>query len=49
MEVPAGCAAIHSGLVIHDSPPNTSMQPRLGLLCGYRGAHTRYLQDETAG
>nr|BFE56240.1 hypothetical protein GCM10020063_007660 [Dactylosporangium thailandense] len=48
MEVPAGCAAIHSGLIIHDSPPNTSSKRRLGLLCGYRGAHTRYL-TENAG
>jgi ectoine hydroxylase-related dioxygenase (phytanoyl-CoA dioxygenase family) len=46
MEVPAGCAAIHNGLVLHDSPPNVSGRPRLGLLCGYRGAHTRYLRDD---
>jgi phytanoyl-CoA hydroxylase len=46
MEVPAGAAAIHSGLVVHDSPPNESSKPRLGLLCGYRGAHTRYLRED---
>lgn len=49
MEVPAGSAAIHNGLVVHDSPPNVSGRPRLGLLCGYRGAHTRYLRDEESG
>lgn len=49
MEIPPGSAAIHSGLVVHDSPPNTSGRSRLGLLCGYRGAHTRYLDDISAG
>ncbi|SFJ02922.1 Ectoine hydroxylase-related dioxygenase, phytanoyl-CoA dioxygenase (PhyH) family [Streptosporangium canum] len=41
-----GGAAIHSGTVIHYSPPNPTTQPRLGLLCGYRGAHTRVLEEE---
>ncbi|MEU2608420.1 phytanoyl-CoA dioxygenase family protein [Streptomyces albus] len=49
MEIPPGSAAIHSGLVVHDSPPNISGKPRLGLLCGYRGAHTRYLDDGADG
>jgi phytanoyl-CoA hydroxylase len=44
-ELPPGSAAIHSGLVVHDSAPNTSGAPRLGLLCGYRGAHTRFIRD----
>lgn len=43
--LPAGSAVVHSGLVIHDSPPNRTDIPRLGLLCGYRGAHTRYVRD----
>jgi phytanoyl-CoA hydroxylase len=43
--LPAGSAVVHHGLVIHDSPPNLTNRPRLGLLCGYRGAHTRYLLD----
>ena len=42
-EVIAGDAVIHSGLVVHDSPHNHSNKPRCGLLCGYRGAHTRFL------
>lgn len=41
-----GGAAIHSGTVIHYSPPNATAQPRLGLLCGYRGAHTRVLEED---
>jgi ectoine hydroxylase-related dioxygenase (phytanoyl-CoA dioxygenase family) len=44
--LPAGSAVLHSGLVFHDSPPNRTPKPRLGLLCGYRGAHTRYLVDD---
>jgi hypothetical protein len=39
----AGSAAIHSGLIVHDSPPNTTDTPRLGVLCGYRGAHTAFI------
>ncbi|MFE2144429.1 phytanoyl-CoA dioxygenase family protein [Streptomyces sp. NPDC059456] len=47
--LPAGSAAIHSGLVVHDSPPNRTDQPRLGMLLGYRGAHTRHLLDQDWG
>jgi phytanoyl-CoA hydroxylase len=41
--LPAGSAAIHSGIVVHDSPANPSDAPRMGLLCGYRGAHTQFI------
>lgn len=53
-ELSAGHAVVHSGLVVHDSPHNYSGVPRLGLLCGYRGAHTEFLglgqpDEETDG
>lgn len=33
--VPAGWATLHDGMIPHDSQPNRSSKPRLGLLCGY--------------
>jgi phytanoyl-CoA hydroxylase len=39
----AGGAAIHSGLSVHDSPANPSAKPRMALLCGYRGTHTKFI------
>jgi hypothetical protein len=36
-----GAAAIHSGLVLHDSPANTTEHPRLGIVCVYSGAAGR--------
>ncbi|HEY5857013.1 MAG TPA: phytanoyl-CoA dioxygenase family protein [Aldersonia sp.] len=44
-ELEPGAASLHSGLVLHDSPQNTSGQARLGLICGYRGVHTRFLRE----
>jgi phytanoyl-CoA hydroxylase len=35
---PAGHGALHNSLIAHDSLPNRSSKPRLGIFCGYRKA-----------
>ena len=39
-ETGPGEAALHSGLVVHDSPANTTHDPRLGIACMYQARPT---------
>ena len=39
-ETGPGEAALHSGLVVHDSPANTTHHPRLGIVCTYKAQLT---------
>lgn len=39
-ETGPGAAAIHCGMVLHDSPANASSHPRLGIACVYQAPRT---------
>ena len=43
-----GDALIHHCQIIHESAPNTTSQPRLGLLMVYRGKHTKQDDEKKA-